>query len=352
MTLGPKVGILIPTCRRSEFLCSSLASAVGQTYSNLQIIVIDNCPDEWTSQILKEVGDPRVSYIPNDADLRLTGSVNKGVELFDLDVTWCTVLCDDDLLAPSFIEEMVVEITAGNVQAVIHGAKTLIDEKGMTLSASSHAPQSESSLEYIAARARFERQTFLSGVVFSREAFLYIGGYPVFTTGTSTDDAFIFALALGGPLRYCDRALTFIRLHAETESADGSAAINHIHSSRDFRNYIAKVSRESGLFGAGELAQIESLMCDYARKNNGHYWHAYARHVSGLFGKVSGIESEKLLAVIDNPVYQFPVRVRVAALFLRCFSLYLEKVRMYRAVWLLVDLCSRLSKSSRSGGLN
>ncbi|MEL6166686.1 MAG: glycosyltransferase, partial [Cyanobacteria bacterium J06628_3] len=42
----PLVSIIIPTYNRPEYLNLALASAVQQTYQNIEIIVSDNCSPE------------------------------------------------------------------------------------------------------------------------------------------------------------------------------------------------------------------------------------------------------------------------------------------------------------------
>jgi glycosyltransferase involved in cell wall biosynthesis len=46
----PLVSIVIPSYK-PEFFEQTLRSALGQTYPNIQVLVLDNCPDEGIKNI-------------------------------------------------------------------------------------------------------------------------------------------------------------------------------------------------------------------------------------------------------------------------------------------------------------
>jgi glycosyltransferase involved in cell wall biosynthesis len=60
---GPLVTVLIATYNRSEVLRYALASAIRQSYSRLEILVVgDACTDD-SEQVVAQAGDPRVRWI-------------------------------------------------------------------------------------------------------------------------------------------------------------------------------------------------------------------------------------------------------------------------------------------------
>jgi glycosyltransferase involved in cell wall biosynthesis len=60
---GPLVTVLIAAYNRSEVLRYALASAIGQTYRRLEILVIgDACTDD-SEQVVAAAGDPRVRWM-------------------------------------------------------------------------------------------------------------------------------------------------------------------------------------------------------------------------------------------------------------------------------------------------
>ena len=52
----PKVSVVIPTCNRREVLARCLHALTQQTYSDYEIIVVDDCSSDGTPQLLEEFG--------------------------------------------------------------------------------------------------------------------------------------------------------------------------------------------------------------------------------------------------------------------------------------------------------
>ena len=49
-----KISVIIPTFNRSKLLLSAVQSVVDQTYKNWKLIIIDDCSDDKTKNILKK----------------------------------------------------------------------------------------------------------------------------------------------------------------------------------------------------------------------------------------------------------------------------------------------------------
>jgi glycosyltransferase domain-containing protein len=58
----PLVSVIIPTYNRPEYLKQALASAIQQSYQNIEIIVSDNCSTEKTQDIVQSFRDTRIRY--------------------------------------------------------------------------------------------------------------------------------------------------------------------------------------------------------------------------------------------------------------------------------------------------
>jgi glycosyltransferase involved in cell wall biosynthesis len=114
----PLVSICIATYNRARLLMErSLASSLGQTYRNIEIIVVgDGCTDE-TAELMARVSDPRLRFINRDRrgdyaaepELRwlMAGAdaMNHGFSMARGD--FITQLDDDDMHAPDRVEKLV-----------------------------------------------------------------------------------------------------------------------------------------------------------------------------------------------------------------------------------------------------
>ncbi|MCA8951650.1 MAG: glycosyltransferase, partial [Planctomycetes bacterium] len=116
----PLVTVRIATYNRGRLVAErALASAIAQTYDNLEIVVVGDCCDAATAAAVRSVDDPRIRFVnlpergryPSDPLLRwmVAGStpMNHGVELARGE--WIAPLDDDDEFAPDHVEVMLRE---------------------------------------------------------------------------------------------------------------------------------------------------------------------------------------------------------------------------------------------------
>jgi glycosyltransferase involved in cell wall biosynthesis len=101
---GPMVSVLIPTFNRPRYLSEALASALQQSYRNLQIIVI-NDGGEDVSGIVSSFGDPRLIFINRKENRGKAFSLNEA--LIRAKGKYVAYLDDDDLYYPNHIETLV-----------------------------------------------------------------------------------------------------------------------------------------------------------------------------------------------------------------------------------------------------
>jgi glycosyltransferase involved in cell wall biosynthesis len=333
-----KVGILIPTYNRPEFLNKTLNSVLGQTFANLEIIVIDNGSADATKRLMAGVADARVRYVTNELNLGLIGSINKGMRLFSTEVNWCTILPDDDLLDHEFAESMVDYVGRHYGIHVVHGHRVLIGTEGEKISEASIPPELETSVEYLINRSRSVRQTFLTGVFFSRLAFEQIGGYPQFTTGMASDDALIFGLSLGQGLYFNNNAIALVRMHPEAESLSSANVFGHIQAFMDFRNYILRLTVADNTFTNNDLKRIRRALQSYTCTTISVLWlrrvHELLLHDLSL----SGVELSDLNKFVWENELPFSLRVRIDSFMVNNFRWNLERSTLYRIFWSVVSL--------------
>lgn len=106
----PFVSVLIPTYRRVDLLREAIKSALGQKgYSNFEVLVSDNDPSEESARdigiLVASFGDKRIRYTQCSENLGMTGNWNRCINLARGEIL--TLLHDDDLLYPDFLQECV-----------------------------------------------------------------------------------------------------------------------------------------------------------------------------------------------------------------------------------------------------
>lgn len=95
ITISPLVSVIIPTYNRAHTLKRAVDSVLAQTYSNLELIVVNDGSDDATSQMMTGICDPRLQVIEQAnqgvAVARNTGiSVSSGsyIAFLDSDDAW------------------------------------------------------------------------------------------------------------------------------------------------------------------------------------------------------------------------------------------------------------------------
>jgi glycosyltransferase involved in cell wall biosynthesis len=100
---SPLVTIAIPTYNRANsYLPQALRSACGQTYSNLDIVVADNCSSDDTEAIVRDFADSRVRYFRHPVNIGAHANFKFCLEQGRGD--YFLLLQDDNLIDEDFID--------------------------------------------------------------------------------------------------------------------------------------------------------------------------------------------------------------------------------------------------------
>lgn len=100
------VSICIPTYNGAKYLRKCLDSAISQTFSSIEILVVDDCSSDETFAIANSYArqDRRIRLVRNEHNLGLVGNWNRCIELARGE--WIKFLFQDDILEPECIEKM------------------------------------------------------------------------------------------------------------------------------------------------------------------------------------------------------------------------------------------------------
>ncbi len=59
----PLVSVILPTYNRAHLIEKSIKSVLDQTYTNFELLIIDDGSDDNTENVVKNIDDPRIKYI-------------------------------------------------------------------------------------------------------------------------------------------------------------------------------------------------------------------------------------------------------------------------------------------------
>ncbi len=134
--MPPLVSIVIPTFDRPAYLEEAVASALAQTYPQIEVLVGDNGPSDVTTSWSDEVtSDPRFIYRRNPRNLGMCGNFNALADAARGE--FFVAIGDDDRLLPEFVSRTVEQMKPE--VSVVFCNHYLIDESGQRLEAESRA---------------------------------------------------------------------------------------------------------------------------------------------------------------------------------------------------------------------
>lgn len=151
------MSICIPVYNGADYIRHTLNSALGQTHRNIEVIVVNNSSTDGTTEILAEYKDSRLRVLTNEVTVPPSSNWTKAVRHATGD--WTKLLCADDVLAPTAVED-TLRVAARHPNAlVVAGSRSIIDPSGMCI----RSARSQWKEERLVHSSEFSRRVCLSG---------------------------------------------------------------------------------------------------------------------------------------------------------------------------------------------
>lgn len=126
---SPFFTVVIPTYNRADLLPLSIQSVLNQTFQDFEVVVVDNCSTDNTSQVMKQyTNDSRVRYFRNEQNMERGFSRNVGFH--NGDGEFLTLLDSDDLMYENCLLDGYDYIQQNLEVKVFHNLYEMIDETG------------------------------------------------------------------------------------------------------------------------------------------------------------------------------------------------------------------------------
>ncbi|MEH2143359.1 glycosyltransferase family 2 protein [Nostoc sp.] len=137
--MNPKVSVIIPAYNTEAYIAKAIESALEQTLTDIEVIVVDDGSSDKTVEVLKSFTDQRLKVIVNQQNLGVSAARNRALRAAQGE--WIAVLDSDDWYAPERLEKLVLlaeetnaDMIADDPYLIKDGAtspwSTLIKESG------------------------------------------------------------------------------------------------------------------------------------------------------------------------------------------------------------------------------
>jgi glycosyltransferase involved in cell wall biosynthesis len=103
--MNPLVSVIIPVYNVQDYVMQCLQSIINQTYSNLEIWIVNDASTDHTEEIISYIKDSRIQIINNDCNLGLAESVNRSIS--ESTGKYIARMDADDVALPTRIERQV-----------------------------------------------------------------------------------------------------------------------------------------------------------------------------------------------------------------------------------------------------
>lgn len=122
------VSVCIPAYNNAGYIKDTIDSILGQTYHNLELVIVDDCSKDNTYELIKNIPDERIKLYRNEKNLGMSGNWNRCLELCSGE--YIKLICADDVLAPNALEKEVTALENNPTAVIAESDTKLMDLDG------------------------------------------------------------------------------------------------------------------------------------------------------------------------------------------------------------------------------
>lgn len=129
--MTPRVTVLLPVHRGADHVGGAVESVLAQTFSDFELLVVDDASPDDSAAIVESYRDPRIRLLRNEHNLGQTASLNRG--LAEAAGAYVARLDQDDRCLPHRLERQVAVLDAEPAVALVSGWMRIVDDDGNQL---------------------------------------------------------------------------------------------------------------------------------------------------------------------------------------------------------------------------
>jgi len=252
---SPKVSVIIPTYNRARFIGAAVESVLAQTFTDFELILVDDGSTDETSEIVhRYLDDPRILYIQQNNRGRSHArnralAVARGAYIAFLD-------SDDSYLAEKLANQVAYLDGWPDVD-MIYTSATCVDEAGKPLAVQAYNAREEGDIYDLI--AFFQPLTItLPTVMVRRTVMDRVGGFDVNMERFEDTDLWR-RIAKSHRVGAMPEVTCLLTTHEDNSLANQNPG--KIIRAIDY--YITKVFRDDADRGMPSLRQGASRLCEY-----------------------------------------------------------------------------------------
>ncbi len=216
----PAFSVVIPVHNGENYVACAIDSVLNQTYQNFNLIVLENGSQDRTVEIVESYCDTRIRLCSVPTDLGIEGN---WARIVDLNLNeYLTILCHDDYLYPSFLQEMACLIRSDPQASVYHSHYDIVGPDGTPLYRCPQVAFKETASDFLTKFHRSKESCIGSGYVVRSAGYRNSGGLPKFHKLHYADVYCWFTLAERSYKLCSAQSLLAFRVHTQNVGAVSS----------------------------------------------------------------------------------------------------------------------------------
>lgn len=125
----PKVSVIMPSYNKEKYIGKAMESIIRQTYSDWELIIIDDCSSDNSVKVIHSFQDKRIRFYENTCNIGIAENRNRGIELAN--GKYIALLDADDISLPRRLEKEVDYLEQHPEIDVVFGGFNEIDDQDM-----------------------------------------------------------------------------------------------------------------------------------------------------------------------------------------------------------------------------
>ncbi len=193
-----RVSFVLPAYK-ATYLKEAITSILSQTFTDFELIIVNDASPENISEIVSSFDDGRIKYFENATNIGKTNLVLQWNNcLVKASGEWVVLASDDDTYAPTYLEKMLDMVKKYPCCDLFHCRVMKIDKDGKCIGINVPSAEYETNLDFISQRLCHNRLQTIQEFMFRKEAMLNAGGLVNFPLAFFTDDATWTKLSING----------------------------------------------------------------------------------------------------------------------------------------------------------
>ncbi len=99
------VSIIMPSFNTAQYIWDSIKSIQAQTYSNWELIIVDDCSTDNSLEIIRGFNEPRIILLQNEKNSG--AAISRNYALREAKGKWIAFLDSDDIWVPEKLEKQI-----------------------------------------------------------------------------------------------------------------------------------------------------------------------------------------------------------------------------------------------------